>query len=407
MVERSAPHSDTSPRSFSPVDQRALGAIAVQFFVNGALFASFIPRLPEIRDRVGITVAGVGMLMSIAAVTGLIASATVGRAISRFGTRSVMLVAGTLVSLSLPIVGLATSPAVLLIGLAGMLSFDVFVDVSMNMQGSWLSARRHTPVMNRLHGLWSLGAVIGGISSARIAAAGVSLSIHLVFAGAILLAVLAYVGRGILRNDEHDQTSTANTQSDHRMRRLSPILALFLLAGFLAVAVESTSIEWATFRLTDDYAASAGLAVIAYVAVTAGMTIGRFAGDWATVQLGPHRLTQLSLALAGTGLAVASLVSDRYLNLAGYAIAGLGIATLLPMLYDTAAQHPGKAGAGLGALTAGLRTASLTIPLIVGTLAATSLSVGSAIAIVTLPSVIGFAIITIVLNQTPTPTKPA
>ncbi len=406
MVEPSGRHSDMGGRQFAPVDQGALRCIAAQLFVSGALFASFIPRLPEIRDRVGITVGGVGLLMSIAGVTGLIASATVGRVISRFGTRSVMLAAGTVVSLSLPIIGLATAPVVLLIGLAGMLSFDVFVDVTMNMQGSWLSARRHTPAMNRLHGLWSLGTVIGGVSSSRIAAAGVSLSTHLVSAGAILLAVLIYVGRGILRTDEHQQTSTTNTRSDDRMRRFSPILALFVLAGFFAIAVESTSIEWAAFRLSDDYAASAGLAALAYVAVTTGMTIGRFAGDWATVQLGPSRLAQLSLALSGAGLAVASLMSDRYLNLAGYAIAGVGIATLLPTLYDTAAKHPGKAGAGLGALTAGLRTASLTIPLIVGTLAATRFSVGSAIAIVTLPSIIGFGIVTIVLNRTPTPTKP-
>jgi len=405
MVE--LPPAGTSPRPFSPVDQRALGAIAAQFFVNGALFASFIPRLPEIRDRVGITIAGVGLLMSIAAVTGLIASATVGRAISRFGTRRVMLVAGTVVSLSLPIVGLATTPVVLLIGLAAMLGFDVFVDVTMNMQGSWLSARRHTPVMNRLHGLWSLGTVIGGVSSSRIAAAGVSLSVHLMAAGVILLAVLVYVGRGILRNDEQHQTSNANPQNENQVLRFSPVLALFLLAGFFAIAVESTSIEWAAFRLTDDYAASAGFAALAYVAVTTGMTIGRFAGDWATVQLGPQRLTRLSLALSGTGLAAASLVSDRYLNLAGYTIAGLGIATLLPMLYDTAAQHPGKAGAGLGALTAGLRTGSLTIPLAVGTLAATSLSVGSAIAIVALPSIVGFAIVTIALNRKPSPANPA
>ncbi len=406
MVRPSAPHSDTSQPQFSAFDQRALRSIAVQFFVNGALFASFIPRMPEIRDRVGITVAGVGLLMAMAGVTGLIASAMVGRAITRFGTRSVMLVAGAVVSLSLPIVGLATAPVVLLIGLVGMLSFDVFVDVAMNMQGSWLSARRHTPVMNRLHGLWSLGTVIGGISSSRIAAAGVSLSVHLASAGAVLLAVLAYVGHGILRTDEHQQTSAAITQGNDPRRQFSPILMLFALAGFFAFALESASIDWAAFRLTDDYVASAGLAALAYVAVTAGMTIGRFAGDWATVQLGPQRLTQLSLALSGVGLAVASLVTHRYLNLVGYAIAGLGIATLLPMLYDTAAKHPGKAGAGLGALSAGLRTASLIVPLIVGTLAATRFSVGSAIAIVTLPSVVGFAIVTMVLIRIQTATEP-
>ena len=381
-------------------DRQALRAIAIQFFVNGALFASFIPRLPEIRDRVGISVAGIGLLMSIAGVGGLIASASVGRAISRFGSRPVMLVAGTLVSLSLPIVGLATTPVVLLIGLAGMLSFDVFVDVAMNMQGSWLSARRHAPVMNRLHGLWSLGTVIGGVASSRIAAAGVSLSTHLVLAGAVLLAVLRHVGRGLLTTDEHQQVvSTTDSISGHGQgRRFNPILVLFLLAGFCAVALESSSIEWAAFRVSDDFAASAGIAALAYVAVTAGMTFGRFSGDWATVRFGPKRLTHLALSLSGIGLAIASLASNQYVVLAGYAFAGLGISTLLPMLYDTAAKHPGRTGAGLGALTAGLRTASLSIPLIVGTLAASDLSVGSAIAIVTLPAVAGFLIITSTTN---------
>lgn len=391
----------STQRQFTPRDKQALRAIAVQFFVNGALFASFIPRLPEIRDRVGITVSGIGLLMSIAGISGLIASATVGSAIRRFGTRGVMLVAGAIVSLSLPIVGFATTPAVLLLGLAGMLSFDVPVDVAMNMQGSWLSARRHAPVMNRLHGLWSLGTVIGGVSSSRIAAAGVSLSTHLLLAGAVLLAVLGYVSRGLLIDDEQhaDTPAIPATRNAELNRRFNPVLLLFVFAGFFAVALESTSVDWAAFRLADDFAVSAGLAALAYVAVTAGMTVGRFSGDWATERIGSQRLTQLGIALAGIGLATASLAPNRYVVLAGFAISGLGNSTLLPMLYDTAAKYPGRVGAGLGALTAGLRTASLSIPLIVGTLAATNLSVGSAIAIVTLPAAVGFLVVTTLLNR--------
>lgn len=390
---------------FTAVDGRALRAIAVQFFVNGALFASFISRLPKIRVRVGISVAGIGVLMSTAGVTGLIASARVGRAIGRFGTRRVMLVAGTLVSLSLPIVGLATSPIVLLIGLAGMLSFDVPVDVAMNMQGSWLSARRHAPVMNRLHGLWSVGTVVGGVSSSRIAASGVSLSTHLVLAGGILLALIGYVGRGVPRTDEHHQgaAETGSNNNHERGRRFNPILVLFVFAGFFTVALTSSSIEWAAFRFSDGFATSAGFA---YVAVTTGMTVGRFAGDWATMQLGTQRLTQIGLAMSGLGLATASLTTNKYLVLAGYTMTGLGISTLVPMLYDSAAKHPGRPGAGLGALTAGFRTASLTIPIIVGTLAATNLSVGSSIAIVTLPAVLGFLIISTALNRIQRPSLP-
>lgn len=382
--------------TFSATDRRALRSVAMQFFVNGALFASFLPRLPEIRDRVGISVAGLGLLLSIAGVSGLVGSATVGPAIARFGTRHVMLGAGALVASSLAVVGLATTPLLLAVGLVGMLTFDVLVDVAMNMQGSWLSARRHAPVMNRLHGLWSLGTLIGGIASARIAAAGVSLSVHLVSAAAVLLVVVVVVNQGVLRVDEHpaDTATGAGERADDRATwRLRPILVLFLLAGFFAVAIESTSIEWAAFRFADDFGTGAGFAALGYVAVTGGMTLGRFGGDWLAVRLGERRLAAAAIMLTAVGLAAATLTADRWVVLAGYVVAGLGIATMLPTLYDTAAQHPGRPGVGLGALTAGLRISSLTIPLIVGLLAATSLSVGSAIAIVTLPSLLGYGIV--------------
>ncbi len=377
-------------------DRRALRSVAVQFFINGALFASFVPRLPEIRDRVGISVAGVGALLSIAGVFGLVGSVGVGSAISRFGTRSVLLGAGALLSISLAVVGLATSPGLLLAGLALMMAFDVLVDVAMNMQGSWLSARRHTPVMNRLHGLWSLGALIGGTASSRVAAAGVSLSVHLMAAAAVLLAFLGAVGPGLLRVDEtpdQSEDTAASGEAGLISRYFRGSLVLFVLVGFTAAAMESTSFDWAAFRLTDDLGTSAGFAALGYVAVMGGMTAARFAGDWASLRLGSTRLVTLSVAMTGTGLAIATLVPGRYLVVAGYVLAGLGIAALLPSVYDTAAKRPGRPGAGLGALTAGLRIAVLVIPVVIGAIAGTRLGVGGAVAVAALPSTIVFLLL--------------
>ena len=361
----------------------------MQFFVNGAVFASFMPRLPEIRDRVGISVGGVGALLSIAGVCALGASAAVGPAIARFGTRWVMLVAGCLVSMSLAVVGVARAPWVLLAGLAGLLAFDVLVDVAMNMQSSWLSARRHSPAMNRLHGLWSLGTLIGGTVSSRVAAAGVSLSAHLLVSAAALLAVVAYIGPGLLRVDDQPVPAREPDRPSRLARWPGMVLALFGIVGFATAAVEGSSMDWAAFRLKDDFGTTAGFAALGFVAVAGGMTAGRFAGDWAGVRLGRPRLLGLSLALTTAGLATASFPPVESLSLAGFTLVGLGVATLFPMLYDTAAQHPGRPGAGLGALTAGMRSAFLTTPVAIGGIAGTRLSVGAAVAIVTLPSVVG------------------
>ena len=130
------------------------------------------------------------------------------------------------------------------------------------------------------------------------------------------------------------------------------------------------------------------------------MTTGRLAGDWVSVRLGTHRLQPTAVGLTGFGLALATLTPNRYLTLLGYLIAGLGTATLLPRLYDDAAKLPGMPGAGLGALTAGIRLGTLGIPVAVGALAASDLSVGSAIAIATLPSVLAFLVVVLALRRT-------
>ena len=128
--------------------------------------------------------------------------------------------------------------------------------------------------------------------------------------------------------------------------------------------------------------------------MTVGMTIGRLGGDGVQMRLGDAGLSRLAVALASVGLTAAALVPNRWAVLAGYLVAGMGIATFFPQLYDRAAQLPGKSGAGLAALTAGSRVLALIVPLAVGALAATSLSVGSATAIVVLPSVVAFGLLT-------------
>ena len=103
--------------------------------------------------------------------------------------------------LGLGLVGFAGSVATLIAALAVVAVSDVVTDVAMNMQGSALSDRRAVPVVNRLHGLWSLGTVVGGVISSLAAAAGLSLRGHLIAAAIILGLTLIYVASGLLDSD--------------------------------------------------------------------------------------------------------------------------------------------------------------------------------------------------------------
>lgn len=380
-------------RAFTAADRRALASVATQFFVNGAAFASFVPRLPEIRDRVGVGLDGLGLMMTIAITIGTVGSLRSPRLIERFGTRRTLIVGGVLLVSALPTIGFATEPFVFVLGAAAMFVADGLVDVSMNLQGSWLSARRHTPVMNRLHGLWSLGTVVGGLLAARAAAGGVSLETHLTLAAALMLASLAFVGRGLLTVDEEhlDEGDVAEDAAVVRPRTRAARVALLVLAvsGAFSITVELVSSDWAAFRLSEDFGAAAGFAGLGYVAFTVGMTVGRLGGDAVVVRIGDERLLRGAIVVAGLGLAGAAFVPNRWAVLVAYGVAGLGVSTFFPKLYDDAARFRGRRGAGLAWLRTGSSVTALMIPTLVGVLAATSLSVGSATATVTLPCIAG------------------
>jgi fucose permease len=240
--------------------------------------------------------------------------------------------------------------------------------------------------------VWSLGAVIGGVFATWVAEAGVDLRTHLIAAGVVLIVLAGVLSTSLLAHDEHPDDSRKFEHATPAGRSLGR--AGFVAAGVFAVTIEVAAVGWAAFRLADDFGSTPAAASVAYVAVTAGMTVGRFAGDSVAHRIGAGRLLHVSTVIAAIGIALATLIDVRGVVIAGFAIAGLGAATMIPKLYDDAARMPGPAGAGLGALTAGVRIAALGVPVVVGLLAESNLSIGTAIAGVALPSAVGFFAVT-------------
>lgn len=352
--------------------------------MNGVVFASFLPRLPEIRGRIGVDTAGLGLLLTLGVAGGLVASAICGRVVERLGSRTAMTAAALGLAATLPLIGYAPDRRLFLAALVALQFFDVLTDVPMNIVASRLSARRSVPVMNRLHGLWSVGTVTGGLA-ASVLAARISLQVHLIAVGIVLAAAVAYVRRGLPSEQDAPLTPDSSDSSDERAvpagRGLGRIPVLFGLMGLAAIIIESVPAEWAAIRMTDDLGAGATTAGLAYVATTCGMVVGRFGGDHATARLGGSRLTRLAIITSAAGTAAATLVPSVPVALAGFAIAGVGAAVIFPRLYDEAARAPGRPGATLGAMSVGIRSGALVAPVSVGALAATaSVDVGMAMA---------------------------
>ena len=389
------------------VERRAIVGVGAQFWINGMVYAAIIPRLPDIRDRLDVSVAALGTILTLSAIGGLLGSAVAGPMISRFGTRRCIIV-GTFITVGLlPLIGVTRSPVVLVLVMGAVWALDVTIDIAMNLQGSWLSARRPIPIMNRLHGLWSLGTVIGGLIAVQAAGAGVSLLSHLLIVAIVLGVVVAVLGRSLLPGKLEEPTAatsvddglTSPSATETASNGAGRIGLLLMALGAAAVTMEITTSDWAAFRLADDLGAGPGLVGLGFVAFTSGMVVGRMSGDAIQTRIGEHALIRSTAGLAIVGLTLATLVPFGRLfgvdpaapvalgaTVVGYFIAALGASVVFPQLYDAAAKAPGRPGAGLAALTAGTRVAGVLAPIIVGVLADTALSVGAAVALLTIPA---------------------
>jgi MFS family permease len=107
------------------------------------------------------------------------------------------------------------------------------------------------------------------------------------------------------------------------------------------------------------------------------MTVGRLTGDRVVDRFGQRRVVEVGGVLIAAGMGLALAVPSVGTTLVGFALAGLGVATLVPAVYHAADELPGlRAGVGLAVINWLLRIGFLLSPPVIGVLAdATSLRV--------------------------------
>ncbi len=347
-------------------------AVAALFTVNGATFSNWLPRIPEIRDQLGIGNAGLGATLLGGGLGGLIGSLTVSRAMDRLGSRRLVIVAAALLSIGMPLIAWVPVAPLLLLLLTVLGVLDVFNDASMNTQGVAVQTQLGRSIMNRLHAMWSLGFTGGALVGSAASAAGIDVRLHLAVVGVVLLGTVLMVQRWLVPVDPPPEPVAPTAEGDDSQprptRRLSPVVVSMAVAAMAAIALEVTPNDWAAVLLRDVFDAGR-FSGFGTVACAGAMLVGRLAGDHVLDRLGPRRLLVGALSLIGIGLVVTVVAPVTAVALIGLSIWGLGLSVVFPQLYATAARLPGTtAGAGLGAMLFGQRLGAMLTAVAVGAL---------------------------------------
>ncbi len=372
----------TAPARPTTQLRRARAAVATCFALNAVFYANLVPRLPELRDDLGLSNAALGTALAAAPLGALLMGPAAAVLIGRWGSGPVASLG--LLGLGVGVAGAAAAPSwwVLAAALFVVGVLDTVVDVAQNAHGLRVQRGYGRSILNGLHGLWSLGAMAGGLLGALVAGLGVPLEVHLgvsaVVFGAVAVAVRAWMLPGPDGAEETPAVAPGGGGRRGVWRRAAPALAVLGALAAAGAFVEDSAASWSAIWLRDDLGATVVVAGLGFVAFQVAMTAGRLTGDRVVDRFGQRVVARVGGAVIAAGFALALGFPSVPTTLVGFVLAGVGVATLVPAVYAAADALPGlPPGVGLTAVNLLLRIGFLVSPPLIGLLAdAAGLRVG-------------------------------
>ena len=351
----------------------------VLFFLAGMVYASWGIHVPTVRDKFHLDAAWLSVAL-FSLTGGSIATMVVNGAwIARVGTRCACLTGGLVMAACTALILVVPSYWLLLPVLAAFGAGMATLDVAINAEASAVEAALGRPIMSSLHGMFSIGGMAGAAGGGALLSAGMAPALHLVLAalaGTIMLvaacpSVLPYVAHHDHPQAEHSRVS----------RWRSPALWALGVVALIALVAEGAMYDWATVYMRDVEGTTPAFASAGYAAFSGAMAVGRFAGDAVRARFGAVQLVLVSASVATAGMVGALVLPFSVTALAGFALMGIGLANMMPVLFAAAMRVKGIHSAEGLAHVAGVAYVGLLVgPVVIGGVAqVTNLSIGLAV----------------------------
>lgn len=346
---------------------RARWAAAAMFGANGLVMGAWAPQIPLLLPRHQITEFTLGLLILVLGIGAVGAMLVSGRLIGRHGSVRVLRWFALSVSIALPLVVFAPSLMVLVPAMAVLGALIGCMDVAMNANAVEVERRLGRAIMSSSHGFWSLGGFVGAGAGAWVVAHWGAQAQALIVGGisaAMVLAALPFV-RG-----EAPEVAPTEAAPTALLPRNAALWVLGLMA-LCSMVPEGAVLDWAALYLKQELGSDVFRAGLAFAFFSGAMAVMRFAGDSVRNRFGAVQTLRASGFLAAVGLFAASAAPSEGFAIAGFFIAGLGVANMVPILFSAAGNFPGlPSSVAISAVTmlgyAGILVAPASIGFVAG-----------------------------------------
>jgi len=333
----------------------ARNSLWVSFLLLGIVSMGWVPRIPEIKDAIGLSNGAFGFVLIGSTFGSITGAQLAGRLMHTYGSQRTIFVGVLIMPAGLAGMALSTNAVALFLTLYTMGLGYALIDMCYNYQGTVVEkilGRRH---MSSFHAMWSTGAflttVVGGLITRQVSPRANLLAIAIISVIAYLIAarfLLSSAIDGHKGEDEHEAKIPLFGKS---------VMPLWLLGvGLLASLVgEGAASDWGAILLRDEMGYEKGVYASAFASFSLAMIVSRFLGDRALDHFGPARVVKMGGYFGGiiwgVAMAIAIPLSATHSTTAliivniGFVAAGLGIGPMFPAFILAATKIPGIAPA--------------------------------------------------------------
>ena len=370
----------------APGLNRSRWATRLQFAVLGVLIGTWGSHIPSLKAHHTLSEGSLSAVLLAAALGAVSSLFMAGRAIGRLGARRAAAVAaalgGGLLGCLLELRGL---PALLLVAWALGACMSLY-DVALNTEGAALERLGGRPFMSHLHGMFSVGGMLGAGAVAALLAAGVAPRAQFWGLGLGVALVALWAARGMLPDEGRAAAGAPPSSAQAHFawpRGQLLVIGLLILAGMTA---EGAMYDWCVLYLHQELSQPQAQAALGYAVFSASMAASRFAGDALRARHDERTLLRWGGGLAAAAMAVVLLSAHPVVAWVGFALVGAGLAPVAPILFSAATRVPGVSpAAAIASVTSVGYSGFMLGPPLIGALATAS-SLAWALGVVVLAS---------------------
>ncbi len=308
------------------------------FFLFAFALGALLARLPDVQLSLGLDKAQLGLMLIGMAIGSLVSLSVGAQWVDRMGARltAIITVLGTAFCYAL----IPWLPSAYLVFgtlfVAGILAG--LLEINLNLEADRIEAQSGKRVMNRAHGMWSLGFFVTALLGAAIRQAGVSVTMHTGAAFAVVALASAILLPG-MTSAPHRPNSKSHEKGEHRIALPNWGLLPLCIIGIAAFLVEGTGVDWSVIYMRDAFAVEPLIAGLSLTAFTGLMSLGRLFADPVVERFGPRAVATTMLAIAAAGSLIIGIAPHPYVAIVAFGMIGLGCSCVYPLAVSAAAQR--------------------------------------------------------------------